>query len=265
MKFAFSNIAWAPHDDPDILSLLRQQGVTGIEIAPTRIWPKWENATAAAAELYGRELRRSGFDVAALQAVLFERADARLFSDEGESVLLRHLKHVAQLAGALGAPSVVFGAPRQRDRGRLSMDAAIERAAEVFCRLGETFSACGTCLCIEPIPRTYGCNFIVNSREGADLVRLVNHSGFRLHLDSAAMFLEGEDVATAWLNGGVFVRHFHITEPELGNFCNPRVPHKANLEFLDSRNYSGWCSVEMREQALPLSIAGPWSFISSIA
>jgi D-psicose/D-tagatose/L-ribulose 3-epimerase len=261
MRVAFSNIAWAPHDDPDVLALLKEQGIEGIEVAPTRVWPNWEGATPAAAERYGRRLRSLGFEVPALQAVLFGRPDARLFDREGLPTFVSHLTQVAELAGALGAGAVVLGAPRQRDRGSLSQEEAFNRAANALHRLAEVFAARGSCLCIEPNPRRYACNFIVNAEEGADLVRRVNHGGFGLHLDAAAMFLEAEDLERFWPQGGDLVRHFHISEPDLGDFRTPHVPHRANLAFLTSRRYSGWCSVEMREPALPLSIAGPWSIL----
>ena len=33
LRFAFSNIAWTPHDDPEVFSLLRRHGIEGIEVA----------------------------------------------------------------------------------------------------------------------------------------------------------------------------------------------------------------------------------------
>jgi len=261
MKLAFSNIAWTPHDDLDVLSLLKKHDITGIEVAPTKVWPNWKGATPAAAECYGSRLRSLGFEVPALQAVLFDRPEARLFDHEGVFSFVSHLTYVAELAGALGAHAVVLGAPRQRDRGSLTMEEAFNSAAEVLYRLAEVFAARGTCLCIEPNPRRYACNFIINASEGAELVRLVNHRGFGLHLDAAAMFLEADEPAHFWSQAGSLVRHFHISEPDLGDFRSPLVPHRANLAFLTSRNYSGWCSVEMREPALPLCVAGPWSIL----
>lgn len=264
MKLAFSNIAWSPHDSPEVLSLLKKQGVTGIEVAPTKVWPSWEGATPVAAERYGRRLLDLGFEVPALQAVLFNRPEAKLFDHDGEVAFVAHLTHVAELAGALGARAVVLGAPRQRDRGHLTKDEAFNRAAEILHGLAQKFAARNTCLCIEPNPKRYACNFIVNAMEGAELVRLVNHRGFGLHLDAAAMFLEGDDPARIWPDLGHLVRHFHISEPDLNDFCSPEAPHLSNLDFLKEKNYSGWCSVEMREPKLPLTVAGPWSILKKI-
>jgi len=261
VKLAFSNIAWSPHDRPEILALLRAQGVRGIEIAPTKVWPEWEGATPEAARRYGHWLREEGFEVPALQAVLFGRPDARLFDPEGQEAFVHHLSRVAELAAALGARAVVLGAPKQRDRGQLDMEDAMEEAVDVLDALAHIFAAHHTCLCIEPNPKAYGCNFVVNAREGVELVKRVASPGFGLHLDAAGMFLEDDEARRVWPEAGSFVRHFHISEPNLGDFSTPQVPHHANLEFLDSVGYSGWCSVEMREPALPLADVGPWSLL----
>jgi D-psicose/D-tagatose/L-ribulose 3-epimerase len=258
MKIAFSNIAWQPHDDLSVLALLKDKGIAGIEIAPTRVWPKWNGATAKAAERYGKWLKTLGFEVPALQAVLFGRPDAQLFDAEGASAFVSHLAYIAELAQALCAQVVVLGAPRQRNRGALGEDDAYERAAEILYHLAVIFAARGACLCIEPNPRQYACNFVTNVEEALELIRRVNHPGFALHLDAAGMFLEADRLKAVWPRAGHLVRHYHISEPDLGDFRAPQIHHRANLAFLASTTYSGWCSVEMREPSLPLSVSGPW-------
>src|SRR5690606_31584484 len=112
-----------------------------------------------------------------------------------------------------------------------------------------------------PNPRRYGCDFIVNAREGVKLVQAVDHPGFALHLDAAGMHLEGDVLAELWPEVHPMLRHFHISEPDLGGFSNPVVPHAANLAFLREHGYDNWCSVEMREPAAGIAQAGPWQFI----
>jgi D-psicose/D-tagatose/L-ribulose 3-epimerase len=261
-RFAFSNIAWSPHDDPQTLALLREQGVTGIEIAPTTIWKNWEGSSVAAAARYRAFLADAGFKVPALQALLFAKPEARLFDKRGEAELLAHLAHVASLAGALGAKVAVFGAPQQRDRGTRSWPQALEDAVPVLRRAAQSFRDHGSCLCIEPNPRAYGCNFVCTSREGAELVAAVDHPGFRLHLDAAALFLEQEPLGAVLPQVNGMLRHFHVSEPQLGDFLNPQAPHRENLRALSTSGYSGWCSVEMRPPRKPLAESGPWQVLN---
>jgi len=261
-RFAYSNIAWDVHDDPDILALLRANGITGIEVAPTKVWPEWEAITLPAAVAYREKLREQGFEIPALQALLFGRPQARLFDERGEAELLKHLAHVAAIAGALGAKAAVFGAPRQRDRKELGAHQALEQAVPVLRRAAALFADQGSCLCIEPNPRQYGCNFICTGAEGAELVRAVDHEGFKLHLDAAELYLENEELAALLPSVAADLRHFHISEPDLGDFLAPLVPHADNLRALEEIGYTGWCSVEMRKPSVALESAGPWEILA---
>ena len=155
----------------------------------------------------------------------------------------------------------MLGAPKQRDRGALSSAQAFDRAVPVLRGLAATFADAGCCLCIEPNPVDYGCNFITDATQGAALVRAVDHRGFGLHLDAAGMFLAGDDLTTLWPQLGALVRHYHISEPELAGFATPRVPHARNLATLRDTGYAGWCSVEMREPVEPLARVGPWALL----
>ena len=261
MRFAFSNIAWSPPEDPAVIALLRDNGITGIEVAPTKLWPDWVGATPAAARTIKARLADAGFEVPALQAVLFGRPTARLFGPEGVDEFVAHLRAVATLAAAFGARAIVLGAPKQRARGALSHDEATARAVPVLRGLAQAFADAGCCLCIEPNPVDYGCDFITDARQGAALVRAVDHPGFGLHLDAAGMFLAGDDLTALWPELGTLVRHYHISEPQLGGFAAPRVPHARNLATLRQAGYAGWCSVEMRESDVPLGQAGPWALL----
>lgn len=261
MRFAVSNIAWPAERADAAYALLRAEGIEGVEVAPTKFWPRWEGATPEAARARRAELADLGFEVPALQAVLFERPEARLFDAAGERELRAHLVRVAALAEAFGARVVVLGAPRQRDRGALAPEAAAAHAVPVLREIAKAYADAGACLCIEPNPTAYGCNFIVDATEGAALVRAVDHPGFGLHLDAAGMHLAGDDLTALWPTVGPLLRHYHVSEPQLGGFAAPLVPHARNLALLRERGYAGWCSVEMREPSEPLAAVGPWRLL----
>lgn len=262
LRFAYSNIAWTPHDDPDVLSLLRRQGIDGIEVAPTAVWRSWEDMTVSKARAYRELLAEQGFQVPALQAILYARPEARLFEPRGEAVLLEHFARVAGIACGLEARVAVLGAPSQRDRGERSWPQALEHAAVLLRKAAALFHDQGCCLCIEPNPRRYGCNFVNTAAEGIELVTAVDHPGFRLHLDAAGMYLEREDLGAVLPAALPLLRHFHLSEPDLGDFRQPQVPHADNLRHLSAAGYGGWCSVEMRRPAVPLADAGPWTVIA---
>jgi len=262
-RFAFSNIAWTPHDDPEVFSLLRRHGIEGIEVAPTAVWGSWEEMTVPKARAYRRWLGEQGFEAPAMQAILYGRPQARLFEAHGEAALLQHFARVACIASGLEARVAVLGAPAQRDRGGRSWPQALEHAAAVLRKAAMLFHDQGCCLCIEPNPRRYGCNFVNTAAEGIELVAAVDHPGLRLHLDAAGLYLEREDLAAVLPAALPVLRHFHVSEPDLGDFRESKVPHTDNLCHLGAAGYAGWCSVEMRRPSVPLADAGPWTVIAS--
>ncbi len=253
MKFSFSNIAWTPHDSAEVLAILQKNKISGIEVAPTKIWPDWQGANYKSAVSYKKKLREKGFEIPALQAILFNKPEAKLFDSIGEEKLIEHLKLVAEIAEGLGAKVVVFGAPKQRDRGNLTHDQALNYSVNIFRKIAEIFAAHSVKFCIEPNPKEYSCNFINNIDQAEELVRKVDHKGFGLHLDSAAMFLEKDDLQKKWSKIFDIVQHFHISEPNLGDFESVEINHALNVKTLNDGGYHGWFSVEMRESKIPFA------------
>jgi len=251
MRLAVSNIAWDTAEEPEILPALAAAGVTGIEIAPSKIWPDWVGATPEAAADLREELRARGFAVPALQAILFGRPDLHVFGDHAG--LVAHVSRVAALAGALGAGVMVFGSPRNRLRGDLSEMAAMRQAAPVFREIGAICADAGTCLGIEANPSQYGGDFLVTWREAAELVARVDHPGVGLHFDTACTAMAGDDPVAAIQACGGDIRHFHVSAPGLGPVGDDPVAidHASIAAALRGHAYGGWVSIEMRRTDTP--------------
>lgn len=248
MKLAFSNIAWPPQTEAQVLHAFRAAGLSGIEVAPTRLWPDWNGASPEAAANYAQALAAEGFSIPAMQAILFGKPALTLFgSDSDRQHLLEHLVYVADLAVAFGAKSLVFGAPKNRQLGDLTPAAAFAIAREFFTNIARLYESRGVCLCLEANPTQYACTFVTNSSEAAELVRSVHSPGFGLHLDAACLFLAGEDAGAAIQNNIDILRHFHVSEPYLNSLAAPQVDHAHLAAILRGASYDGWISLEMRE------------------
>lgn len=252
MKLAISNIAWDGPEQAVILSELPSLGVAGLEVAPTKLWPGWMGADVAAAGLVRQSIEALGMQIPALQSVLFGLPDLQLFgSEDSGRKLVTHLALVAGLAGALGASAIVFGSPRNRDRGGLSHAQAIDRSIPVLRAIGDACAAADTCFCLEPNPAVYNCNFLTHWQDVAELAARVDHPGVGIHLDTACIHLAGDDTVEALIACGGMMRHFHISEPELGSFTNPVIDHGRIGAALRASSYTGYVSIEMRRQVDP--------------
>jgi len=247
MKLAISNLAWNSSEEAGVAGLMQTKGLRGLEIAPTKAWPVPLEATEEAVAAYGHFWQDFGIDVVAFQSLVFGRPELRIFGDaENRRQTLDYLAGIISLAGKLRAGALVFGSPATRSVGDLDKATAWSIAVDFFADLGELAAKHGTCLCIEPNPPEYGCDFIRTAAEGVELVRAVDSRGFRLHLDGGGLTLNGEDYQRAIEDSFEWLAHFHASEPHLVPLGQGGTDHKLAGRVLRSLGYAGWVSVEMR-------------------
>jgi sugar phosphate isomerase/epimerase len=251
VKIAFSSLAWDPADDEAVARVLREAGVEAVELAPTKLWADLTAVPPSEASAVRSAWEGRGLPVVALQSLLYGRPGLRLFGDSSQRAELgAYLEGVFDLAARLGASALVFGSPKNRQRGRLSAEEATAIAAEFFGTMAQRADARGVALCLEPNPEPYGCDFVTNARAGLELVAAVGHPGFRLHLDAACMTLACDPLGEA-IRGAAdagFLGHFHASEPDLRPVGGPRsdVNHAACASELRASGYGAFVSVEMR-------------------
>jgi sugar phosphate isomerase/epimerase len=256
MRLAASNIAWSADDDAAAAEILASLGFEGIEIAPTRVWPSPLATSAAERLAFRREWEARELPVVAMQALVFGRPDLVLFGEPAaREALATHLRGMIDLGADLGAGTLVFGSPKNRLRGSLGFEQALEIAAPFFRALGEYAAARGTALCVEANPPEYGCDFVTRAEEAADLVTRAASPGFGLHLDAGGMHLTGgAESSIRRLAAGA--RHFHVSEPGLAPVGSSSADHRSLAAALAAVGYRGWASVEMRtpEGPRPLEV-----------
>jgi D-psicose/D-tagatose/L-ribulose 3-epimerase len=183
----------------------------------------------------------------AMQSLLFGHPELAFFGDDIQRAeLVSYIGGLGELAAWLGAGVMVLGSPGNRRRGDISQSAAMAMAIDTFGILGARMAALGVCLCIEPNPPDYGCDFVTTAAEGRSIVEAVDSPGFGLHLDTAAMTLSGDDLAGEIGRSVRVLRHFHISDPSLALIgTTGRVDHDAAAGELRRVAYEGWTSVEM--------------------
>jgi sugar phosphate isomerase/epimerase len=257
MKLAVSNIAWPPEQDEAVAAILVRCGVTGIEVAPTKFWPKPTAATPAEIARARAFWNDRGIEVVAAQALLFGQPELTIFESEAlRERTLTYLSEICRACGQLGAGPLVFGSPKNRRIGAMPLAEAQRIAIEFFRRLGELAARAGTCIVLEANPPVYGADFVTRAAEAIALIHEIAHPGLQLHLDTGCMTLAGDPIAETFAAGFPSLRHFHVSEPNLSPPGNSGiVDHAAFAAELHQRGYDGWVSLEMREPA-PFTLDG---------
>ena len=223
LKLAISNIAWDKADDEAVYAAMQQNGFTGLEIAPTRIFPEYpyENLTGAA--LFGGYL---------LNGNIFDPVQAE--------ELLDYTAEAFQFAHTINCPSLVFGCPKNR---RLDPPHTAAEGDAFFAKAGALASHYDVVLAIEANPPVY-TNYLNNTADAFAMVKRLQSPGLAVNLDLSTMISNGERLRD-FVDDIKYVSHVHISEPGLEPIV-PRQEHKELAMLLKAVGYSGDVSIEMK-------------------
>lgn len=253
MRLAVSNLAWRPEEAERAYALLAEEGVGGLEIAPTLAFPDAADPLAPDASELADFLRRTGrrgLATVSMQSLLFGRDGARLFGTEAARAEFEDgIGRAVALAGRLRIPNLVLGSPVQRriPEGVARPDA--ERIArDALRRLGDRAQAAGATLALEPNPAAYGANFLVTLEEAFAFVEAVDHPAVTLNFDLGALRLDGEEHRAERLfrRCAARISHVHLSEPHLAPVPQDAGATDALLRRLRGAGRRGWISIEMR-------------------
>ncbi len=242
MYLSISNIAWGAENDNRMYSLMQKYGFTGLEIAPTRIFPENPYYRLKEAEVWSKKLDSDyGLVVPSIQSIWFGRTEKLFGSEDERAALAEYTKKAIDFAAAIGCENLVFGCPKNR---YIPDDANIEIAVAFFKTVGDYAAERGTVIGMEANPTIYGTNFINDTVSALELINQVNSPGFRLNLDVGTMVQNNESVNE--LIGQVkFINHVHISEPGLKSIEERTIIHTELKRLLKDEGYNGFISIEM--------------------
>lgn len=241
MKLSISNIGWENENDAYVYGLMEKYGCSGLEIAPTRIFPENPYSKISEAAEWSRLLKKEhGFSISSMQSIWFGRQEKLFGTQKERDALADYTKQAIDFAAAIGCGNLVFGCPRNRN---CPEGADLADAILFFREIGDYAASKGTMIGMEANPPIYNTNYINDTASALALVREVASKGFLLNLDVGTMIQNGEDMAL--LSGQVeYISHVHISEPGLKPI-EKREIHRALKEVLLSGGYYKFISVEM--------------------
>jgi sugar phosphate isomerase/epimerase len=228
VKLSISNIAWDVAEDDIVGDLLRRNAFDAIDVAPGKYFPDPQSATDEDVRAVRRRWADRGIGIIGMQSLLFGTHGLNLFGPAASrEAMLRHLAAICRIGGGLGATRLVFGSPRNRDRGSLDDAGAWRIAIPFFRALGDIASDSGVVVCLEPNPSRYGANFMTTAAETAAVVAEVAHPAIRMQFDTGAITLSSEDPASFLAGSAGLVAHVHASEPDLVPLGDGACDHRT--------------------------------------
>lgn len=284
MNLSVSNIAWESKDDIEMYGYMKCLDYTGLEIAPTRIFPKHPYEDLKAAKEWAKSLKNQyGFVVPSMQSIWFGRSENIFLSSKERDILIDYTKQAIDFAEAIGCNNLVFGCPRNRNIESFKEDShsvnnmvnedekkacddnykrAYDIAISFFKVLGDYAKMHGTVLSMEANPPIYNTNFINETKEAIQIVKAVDSDGFKINLDLGTMIENSEDIDVIRENI-YLINHVHISEPMLKTI-EKRNLHNMLADVLKEENYKGFISLEMGKQETLYDVKKSLKYINEI-
>ncbi len=241
MKLSISNIGWSAENDNVVYEIMAKYGYSGLEIAPTRIFPEMPYDRNKDAKIWSENIKKEfGFSISSMQSIWYGRQEKLFGSVDERKILLEYTKRAIEFSVVIGCKNLVFGCPRNRN---LPNGVNADLAIDFFKELGNYADENGTAIGMEANPTIYNTNYINDTISALKLIEQVNSNGFKLNLDVGTMIQNNESVKE--LEGKVhLINHVHISEPEL-KVIKKRTLHTELRKILENEKYDGFISIEM--------------------
>ncbi len=242
MKLSISNIAWDKSDDEEMYSFLKQEGIQGIEIAPTRLFENpYENLEMSF--LYADMLRNKyNLEISSMQSIWYG-IQGNIFNKEDREFLSAYTIKAIKFANSMGIKNLVFGCPKNRN---MEKGDSIDDAKEFFYSLAQKAREYNTVLSIEPNPTIYNTNFLNFTKDACEFVKEVNNEGLKVNIDFGTI-LYNEENPHLIKTYKTIVNHIHLSEPYLEH-VNKKDEHDTLKKVLSKIDYKNYLSIEMKNQ-----------------
>lgn len=241
MKLSISNIGWIANQDSQVYEMMKANTFSGLEIAPTRIFPEAPYDKLKEAMAWADNLKKEyGFTVPSMQSIWYGRQEKIFGSAEEFDALVEYTKKAIDFAVIIGCGNLVFGCPRNRSIPE-GADPAV--GVKFFKEIGDYAATKGIVIGMEANPPIYNTNYINTTQSALELIEEVNSAGFRLNLDVGTM-IQNEESLEILEDNVHLINHVHISEPGLKKI-EKRELHRALIKLLQENQYQGYVSIEM--------------------
>jgi D-psicose/D-tagatose/L-ribulose 3-epimerase len=240
MRFGVNTFIWSDHFDRSYLSLLdkvKQAGFDGIEL------PLFEPDKTRDPELK-RALESRGLYCtfcSIIPAGLSPISDDASVRKKTREHLLECIKSAAEMGSTLIAGPLY--SPVGYLPGRRRTEDEWKRAIACYQELGPVLDQYKVTLAIEPLNR-YETYFLNTASDAAALCREVGHSRIGVLFDTYHANIEEKHVASAIIEVGPHLRHFHACENDRGIPGSGHIEWSAVFDSFRKLHYDGWLTIE---------------------
>lgn len=247
MKTGMNLLLWTGHVTEEhypIMADIKAAGFDGVEI------PIFETTVDHYKKLR-KELDKQGLKCTAVTIVTPE---ANPISPDAavRQAAVDRLKTTIDCCQAIGAENMLgpFHSPLAVFSGVPPTEDEKKRAADVLRQAAEHAAKAKVQLCIEYLNR-FECYFLTTAADAVDLVKRVNHPGFKTMFDTFHAHIEEKSQEGPIRTVAPHLGHVHISENDRGTPGTGQVRWDEAFKTLKEVKYDGWLVIEAFGRALP--------------
>jgi sugar phosphate isomerase/epimerase len=239
---SITNLSWDVSDEEQIFNFLLDNSIKNIELSLTKKFGDWNNITELSLKKYKNYLKNNyDIKINSLQS-LFYNIPYNLFDNNSE--FKSHFKKIINFADALEANYLVFGSPKNRKTNGKCINECNQIFLETFTELANYNK--NIFIGIEPNPRYYNCEYLINYSEVSKIVKTINHPKIVPHLDFACVSLENEDYEYIYDSEKNKLMLIHVSVKDLKNINNDvKINKFFSKNSINEKNFS----IEMSNQS----------------
>ena len=229
MRLSMSNLAWNTEDSQNVYEYLCRKNFTGIEIAPTKLFPESPYTKTDDAISYFDDLKTNyNIEVSSIQSMWYGQT-GNIFNSVQERLFLQNYTFLAvDFASKIRCKNLVFGNPKARNKGDNHKK---NEVFDFFRTISDYAHKQDTCIALEPNPTIYGTDFINTTKQAFDFCRESGCKHLRVNIDLGTIIYNNEPFNIIEKNLDL-VNHIHISEPYLKKIKKRDIHKKLkNLDF----------------------------------
>ncbi len=240
MKFGVNTFIWSASFEKSNLPLLpviRENGFDGVELPLFRPVDFLTTDIRQGLEANGLECTICSVLVSGF-SLISDDADVRRNT-------IAHMKDCVKTAADVGA-KIIAGplySPVGYLPGRRRTTDEWNRAVEGYQALGDTLTANGVTLAIEPLNR-FETFFLNTAADSAALCDQVGHPNVGILFDTFHANIEEKDIAAGYRTVAKHLKHVHTCENDRGIPGSGHVEWPAVFQALRDIHYDGWLTIE---------------------
>ena len=214
MKFnlSISHLGWRRDENRNIIKVIKKNKIKNIDIVLGRYFQDIENIDNKKIITLKNFWNNKNIKIHGMQSILYGYEDLNIFNSESDrNKLIAVIRNIGKIAKKLDVKFITFGCPKNRFR---SKNQSIELAVNFFKKVSQNLPK-DLDLCIEPIPKIYGNNFLINTIAVFNFLKKVNKKNILCQLDMSAIKINKESLNNI-LKFKKFIGHIHISDNNLG-------------------------------------------------